>query len=229
MKNPFKAIFQPFVDSAEDLRELSKGATRAFGQFVEKAQDANESKKPLADSPVLKPRKKTVPAKKPGSKIPNSPSRKAKKAPAVQAPAEHPDKNWLLKQAAEAIHRTYYLEGGFRFFAQNLCRYIRLVLPNRTDPEEIYIDTYNSCLRPILHQLRKLATRLEELKAQWGAEPMIPVNQPLLDAMTHLIVRAEEENLFTLEGWETEAYQAVLTRYGAELQQFLDTYPSLEE
>lgn len=235
MKNPIKSalhvLSQPFTAVAEDLSELSRGATRLGEQAIEQVQDAIEARKPPAKTPSKKAPGRNAPAKKTAPKaiIKENPSRKPSEAPVSQAPAELPDKTFLLAQARDAIHRTYHMEGGFRFFAGNFCRHVRLILPRQTDVEEMFVDAFSSCLRPMCRHLQKLEKTLAELKTQWGGEPMVPENQALLDAMTGFAARAEAERLNTPEGWAPEDYRAALIRYSESLQQLLDAWPEPEE
>lgn len=225
------------ADAAIDgLQETSRGVSRGVEKGVEKVVEAVfDRNKTTTDTTARKsPRRKAAPkaqAKKPAPRprTKKNPSPNSQKAPVLQAPAELPDKAWLLKQARDAIHRTYHMEGGFRFFAGNFCRHVRVVLPRQTDVEEIFVDTYNSCLQPMLRHLRKLEKTLAGLKAQWGEGPMEPENQALLDAMTGFAAQVEAERLNTPEGWDLEGCRAALTRCAADLQRLLDTWPEPEE
>lgn len=149
-------------------------------------------------------------------------------APAVQAPAVHSPAEELQQKLEDAIHRTYYKEGGFRFFAVRLCRYTRLNLPNVQDPEDMCAGAYNSCIDPMVYLVQKLEQTLTTLQDPCTAELPVPANQALLEAMRSFTARAETERLYTSRDWEPEAYRAALVRYGRDLQQLLDAFPSLD-
>ena len=173
-------------------------------------------------SPKKEPSRKPDPAPQPAS---GTRPRRTPKKPPEPAVSTH---DRLLAQMGDAIHRTYYKEDGFRFFAVKFCRYTQLVLPGESDPHAMWVSAYNSCIEPILYQLSKLKKQLEPIVAQTD-KPLVPANQPLLDAMVTFALRAKNEGLSSPDGWEAEDYKAALIRYGTDLKQLLDAYPSAED
>ena len=136
----------------------------------------------------------------------------------------------LCRELDWAIHRAYYKEGGFRYFGDNLTRYVNVVLPSETSLDNMWAAGYNSCIQPMCRQLEKLEKELEALQAY--SDPNLPdlEKKELLEKMRAFRDMAYAQRLHTDADWEAEAYRLALRSYAEELnRQLLEPYRLKED
>ena len=136
----------------------------------------------------------------------------------------------LRKELDWAIHRTYYKEGGFRYFGTIMTRYVNVVLPSETGLEEMWAAGYNSGIQPMLKQLEKLERELSALTEHSGLKIPNLAKKDLLERMQAFRNMAYQQQLHTSSGWDAEAYRQALQHYAEELnRQLLEPYQLPED
>ena len=124
----------------------------------------------------------------------------------------------------QAVTRTYYQEGGIRYFGCNLVRFVKVVLPRERDLQTLWAGGYNGCISPMLWQLEKLEKELETIRTSWDVE--IPKFENEMLRTIRLFARmASKRNLHQTRDWTADAYAEELTDYTWNLErQLLDVY-----
>lgn len=137
----------------------------------------------------------------------------------------------LTEQMDREIHRAYYKDGGFRFFACGLRQYAAVAMERENDLQMVWAGAYNTNIRPMLRQLEKLERELETLCARYACEPLPLENAPLLEEMRFCSKRAREDRLDQETDWQIEDYRQAVRAYVSELSgRLLDPYqPPTEE
>lgn len=136
----------------------------------------------------------------------------------------------LTRELDRAVRRTYYAEGGYRFFAQHLVEYANKSLDRVVSVEEAWIGGYNSNIQPMLTRMQKLERAMADLRSEYGREPLPLENEELLEQMRAFTARVKEERLDRDTGWERSAYIQAMRLYAQDLnEQLLKPYPFPEE
>lgn len=177
--------------------------------------------------------KKGLKGMEPGRFHPNTPSDKETEECLTDffpVPDPWEEAESLCRELDWAIHRAYYKEGGFRYFGDNLTRYVNVVLPSETSLDNMWAAGYNSCIQPMCRQLEKLEKELNALMAHSVPELPDLENKDLLEAMRRFSRLACQQRLHTDADWEAEAYRLALRSYAEELnRQLLEPYRLKED
>lgn len=221
-----------FRQKAGDLQELSRGVTR---DVIRDARKQLASLQEILTGQGKAPSSREAPAGQ-GKTAPSgkrkslsdilagqgifSPSRQSPGGPGTLPPRED-----LTGQMDRAIHRAYYRDGGFRFFACGLRQYVQVSMEREPDVEMLWAAVYNTNLRPMLRQLEKLERELEELGAAQDVRLQPLENGVLLEEMRFLARRAGDLRLQEETGWTAEEYRQAAAQYTEELSaRLLDRY-----
>lgn len=192
-------------------QELTKMGGEAFQEISQDLSWSLKKLKKLAESAELNREDRTQDLSSP---------RFGENAAATTDPAEE-----TRKKVALAIHRAYYKEGGFRYFGCNLQRYVKVVLPQETDPAIMWASGYNSCIHSMIRQLERLEAELMEIRKDYGRPLPVPENKEILEKMRLFKKKAIRGNLQLQTAWEPEEYRDALQQYAQELtQQLLEPY-----
>lgn len=203
---------------ADDIQKISKGIT-----------DASKGVSKTVISHVKDHVKERI--NPPDPVIPAEKIEKARGSKDVQQPDLTPVQQMLTTQLDREIHRTYYRDGGFRFFADMLQKYASVSMGREDDIEMIWAGAYNTNIQPMVNLVKKLEEKLAELSGEYGCEPLPLQNAQLLDLMREFAGRAETEQLNVASAWQIDDYRRAINAYAADLREkLLDVYqPPLEE
>lgn len=136
----------------------------------------------------------------------------------------------LTKELDQTVWRTYYAEGGYRFFAQHLVDYTNRSLDRAQSVEEAWIGGYNSNIQPMLAKMQKLERTVAALRSEYGLEPLPLENEALLEQMRAFAARVKEERLDQDTDWERTAYIQTVRLYARDLnERLLKPHPFPEE
>lgn len=137
----------------------------------------------------------------------------------------------LTEQMDREIHRTYYKDGGFRFFGCGLRRYAAVALEREQELSMAWAGAYNTNIRPMLRQMETLEQELEALRTRFACEPLPLENARLLEQMRGFARKARTDCLDQEADWRLEDYKQAVRDYVSELsEQLLDPYrPPTEE
>ena len=138
-----------------------------------------------------------------------------------EEPDPEAEQQALTRELERAVHGVYYRQGGIRFYGSCLERYVRVVLVQETDLQQMWAAGYNTCICPMLLQMERLETEMNAIRSEYPQEPLRLSNAALLDAMRRFCRRATEEKLHLVQGWNPEEYRQVLEQYGADLNEQL--------
>lgn len=157
--------------------------------------------------------------------------RKGYTAAAKPAQPHYPSaQHKLTEEMDRAIHRAYYQDGGFRFFACALRQYVMVAMQPEHDLETTWAAVYNTNLRPMLRQMDKLEQKLKDLRVQYDCEPLKLNNARLLEQMRILTEQIHRTHLDGNAGWSKEEYQQAAREYVSALnEQLLDRYQPVDE
>lgn len=197
-------------DKGEALQEISQDISWYSGKLWKKMKQTAQGME-LKDFRLHTPPKEAGTEDRPEDFFPVA-------DPQEEEKTLHNKLNW-------AIHRAYYKEGGFRYFGCNLLRYVNVVLPSVTNPEDMWEAGYNSCIQPMLWHLEKLEKELASVLAGAGSEMPKVEKTDLLEKMRVFQHMAYALGLDKDTGWEPEAYRQALRQYsGALNEQLLEPY-----
>lgn len=136
----------------------------------------------------------------------------------------------LTKELERAVWRTYYAEGGYRFFAQHVVDYANRMLDRTQSVEEAWIGGYNSNIQPMLTRMLKLERTMAALRSEYDQEPHPLENEELLSLMRAFAARAKADRLDQNTDWERAAYIQAVRLYAQDLdERLLKPYPLLKE
>ncbi len=136
----------------------------------------------------------------------------------------------LTRQLNWAVRRTYYADGGYRYFGQRLVDYVNGMLDKAETVEDMWIGGYNTCIQPMNFRMQNLERSIEEITSDYGVRPLPLENEELLSLMRRFISRAKEERLNQSIGWERSEYFKAIRQYACDLnEQLLAPYPYIED
>ena len=198
-------------EKGETLQEISQDISWYGKKLQNKAKKAAQELLPVPFHPRTPPVKETEKEDGPEAFFPAADPREEERA--------------LREKLNWAIHKAYYKEGGFRYFGCNLLRYVNVVLPSETRPEDMWAAGYNSCIQPMLRQLEKLEKELASLVSQSGTRMPAVEKAGLLEKMRTFQRMARTLGLDRETGWEADDYRQALRHYAGELNgQLLESF-----
>lgn len=209
--NDMNAKLQNWVKrKAGDIQEVSKdiswSAKKIYGTV---RQTISELEKP--EKSELLYRERSAPVK------PNPPDPRAARQK-------------LTEQMDREIHRAYYKDGGFRFFACGLRQYAAVAMEQENDLQMTWAGAYNTNIRPMLRQMEKLEQELAKLCSRFACEPLPLRNEQLLEQMRAFSKKVQTDRLDQDTDWQIEDYRQAVRSYVSELsRQLLDIYQLPEE
>lgn len=123
----------------------------------------------------------------------------------------------LTGEMERAVHRAYYKDGGFRFFACELQQFVALQLNHEEELQRLWAGVYNSNIRFLVEQTEKLEQELETMVTARGLRPLPLKNEDLLRQMQTFANRAKADRLDQQNGWQAEDYREAAQRYASDL------------
>lgn len=119
--------------------------------------------------------------------------------------------NRLQQELDREIHRTYFSEGGIRFFCRLFSQHLEAIEPGQNSVHEMRVFCYNSAVLPILSQMERLETEVSRRQQQIYQILEEPWTQQMY--LTAMNIR-EEDCLLPELSAQLQNVETMLNRFG---------------